>query len=213
MLSTANKKCPVCGAKNTQMYSSELYCFKCGGFVESEYTGNTEIFPMVTGIQSHIYKCCHEQTKVKVGDYIVWCSGTNAKTRKKPDLAVFLDIGWIHRVTQVMSTGTSSGLSLGTANHPMVYVDWPDMNVINLDLYSKLVDYIVSEMQHGKQVEIGCVGGHGRTGTLLAGLLVKVEHLTGDEAIKKVKVNYCGKAIETGSQKKLICDYANKVNK
>jgi protein-tyrosine phosphatase len=51
----------------------------------------------------------------------------------------------------------------------------------------------------GQRVEIGCLGGHGRTGTALACLAV----LSGEpanQAVAWVRTNYCSNAIETPEQ-------------
>lgn len=51
----------------------------------------------------------------------------------------------------------------------------------------------------GIEVEIGCIGGHGRTGTALAcaGVILGMEP---EEAIKHVRTAYCKEAIESASQ-------------
>lgn len=64
--------------------------------------------------------------------------------------------------------------------------------------FIKLINYLASQLNAGKNVHVGCVGGHGRTGTVLAAL-VKV--MTGEEdAITWVRKNYCSKAVETSTQ-------------
>lgn len=51
----------------------------------------------------------------------------------------------------------------------------------------------------GELVEIGCVGGHGRTGTALACLAVLGGQRSA-EAITWVRGNYCPAAVETTAQ-------------
>lgn len=48
------------------------------------------------------------------------------------------------------------------------------------------------------------MGGHGRTGTAIATLMVLTKRMTGKAAIKKVKKMYCDKAIETLSQQQYV---------
>lgn len=58
---------------------------------------------------------------------------------------------------------------------------------------------LLDHARGGDLVEIGCVGGHGRTGTALACLAV----LTGtppDHAVDWVRANYCSDAVETKEQ-------------
>jgi protein-tyrosine phosphatase len=59
----------------------------------------------------------------------------------------------------------------------------------------------------GKVVEVGCFGGHGRTGTLLALIIGEVEGLNAPEAIKAIRTRYCDKAVETYDQVEGIARY------
>jgi protein-tyrosine phosphatase len=62
---------------------------------------------------------------------------------------------------------------------------------------------VIDRARTGEQVEVGCLGGHGRTGTALACLAV----LTGYPAagaVAWVRANYCPKAVETADQEALI---------
>ena len=51
----------------------------------------------------------------------------------------------------------------------------------------------------GERVEVGCLGGHGRTGTALACLAVLAGH-AGDDAVNWARANYCSDAVETTEQ-------------
>jgi hypothetical protein len=51
----------------------------------------------------------------------------------------------------------------------------------------------------GERVEVGCLGGHGRTGTALACLAILTGHPPG-EAVAWVRANYCADAVETAEQ-------------
>ena len=64
--------------------------------------------------------------------------------------------------------------------------------------FKKMVVWLKEQGQAGKKIHIGCIGGHGRTGTLLAAL---VKEVTGNvDAIAYVRKNYCAKAVESNSQ-------------
>jgi len=64
--------------------------------------------------------------------------------------------------------------------------------------FRKLVDWTLAQLQAGKKVHCGCVGGHGRTGTFLAALTCVA---AGEpDAIAYVREHYCKKAVETKSQ-------------
>ena len=51
---------------------------------------------------------------------------------------------------------------------------------------------------------ICCVGGHGRTGTCAAALMVASGGWKGDEAVKWVQKHYCKEAIETEGQQQYV---------
>jgi hypothetical protein len=68
--------------------------------------------------------------------------------------------------------------------------------------FKKMVKWIVEQLLVGKKVHIGCIGGHGRTGTLLAAI---VKELTGNvDAISFVRQHYCKKAVESDSQSQFL---------
>ena len=59
---------------------------------------------------------------------------------------------------------------------------------------------------------MGCFGAHGRTGTLLASILV-YEGYTATDAINKVRKDYCDRAIENKKQEDLIQLYETALSK
>ena len=86
------------------------------------------------------------------------------------------------------------------------HVEWPDFGAppdatgLLLALRS-----LRERARVGERVEIGCLGGHGRTGTALACLAV----LTGvpaDDAIAWVRSEYCADAVETPEQEAFVSD-------
>ena len=89
---------------------------------------------------------------------------------------------------------------------PHEYLDWPDFGVpdSSATVISTLTT-MLQRAQDGGSVEIGCLGGHGRTGTALACMAV----LTGcplDEAVNWVRGNYCPQAIETLVQEMFVLE-------
>ncbi|HVX43077.1 MAG TPA: protein-tyrosine phosphatase family protein [Mycobacteriales bacterium] len=83
---------------------------------------------------------------------------------------------------------------------PHDHVDWPDFGVpedaagVRAALQS-----VFDRARAGERVEIGCLGGHGRTGTALAGLAVLAGE-PADQAVGWVRSSYCPAAIETSEQ-------------
>lgn len=71
--------------------------------------------------------------------------------------------------------------------------------------YLNMVDWLVAQLDQGKRIHMGCIGGHGRTGTLLAALISRVH---GDSnAGEWVRKNYCKSAIETTTQIKFLQEH------
>lgn len=87
---------------------------------------------------------------------------------------------------------------------PHEHVAWPDFGVpSDADELRASLQRLLARARRGESVEIGCLGGHGRTGTALACLAV----LTGtppDDAVDWVRATYCAKAVETDEQRKLV---------
>jgi hypothetical protein len=68
----------------------------------------------------------------------------------------------------------------------------------NLAEFKKMIHWISLQLIAGKKVHMGCIGGHGRTGLVMAAL---VKHMTGEvDAIKYVRDNYCQKVVESQQQ-------------
>jgi hypothetical protein len=83
-------------------------------------------------------------------------------------------------------------------------LDWPDLGVPDdADLLLAALNSLLDRSRSGERVEVGCIGGHGRTGTALACLAI----LTGvppDQAVAWVRANYCGEAVESAEQEAFI---------
>jgi hypothetical protein len=79
-----------------------------------------------------------------------------------------------------------------------VHCNIPDMGVPkNVTRFKKLVTWLVQSIAVGKKVHVGCIGGHGRTGTLLSALVAEAGE---KDAIQYVRKNYCDKAVESKAQ-------------
>jgi hypothetical protein len=87
---------------------------------------------------------------------------------------------------------------------PHGHLDWPDFGVPadRAHVVSALRS-VLERAGRGEQVEVGCLGAHGRTGTALACLAVLGGHPAG-EAVAWVRANYCDKAVETPEQEAFV---------
>ena len=135
--------------------------------------------------------CVHWRTRVRVARGQVSCSrwlsrpGTWGQT-ESPDRGVYLDLAW-------------DGVPW---THDLVA--WPDFGVIAADEAAALARQIASDVAAGRFVDIGCLGGHGRTGTLLAVVIGIGEQLQAADAFRAVRERYCPRAIETVAQARFV---------
>lgn len=89
------------------------------------------------------------------------------------------------------------------------YVDWPDFGVpANSDGVVGALKAVLERARSGQRVEVGCAGGHGRTGTALACLAVLAGHPPLD-AVAWVRASYCAEAVETPEQEAFIAGLFN----
>jgi hypothetical protein len=87
---------------------------------------------------------------------------------------------------------------------PHDHLAWPDFGVP--DDAAQLVAALTSLLERAhvdQRVEVGCLGGHGRTGTALACLAILSGHPP-DEAVAWVRANYCRDAVETSEQEAFV---------
>lgn len=83
-------------------------------------------------------------------------------------------------------------------------LDWPDFGVPEEgDRVVAALGSLRDRARGGARVEVGCLGGHGRTGTALACLAV-LGGYPADEAVAWVRAHYCAKAVETEEQEAFV---------
>jgi len=83
---------------------------------------------------------------------------------------------------------------------PHDHVAWPDFGVpADPAALEDALEDVRARARAGELVEIGCIGGHGRTGTALACLAVLCGHPPAD-AVAWVRAAYCPRAVETDDQ-------------
>jgi protein-tyrosine phosphatase len=90
---------------------------------------------------------------------------------------------------------------------PHTRLDWPDFGVPAdpAPLVAALED-LRARAAAGERVELGCLGGHGRTGTALACLAVLAGH-PADGAVAWVRATYCAGAVETPEQEAFVAGF------
>jgi hypothetical protein len=72
----------------------------------------------------------------------------------------------------------------------------------NVTRFKKMVTWLCNQLHDGKTVHVGCIGGHGRTGTVLSAIVAEVSDTK--DAIQWVRTHYCKKAVESKEQVKFL---------
>jgi protein-tyrosine phosphatase len=110
------------------------------------------------------------------------------------------------------------GLYLGTRRlrrrhqlpWPQSWIDWPDFLLPrDPDHAINLIHTLHDHAHAGQRVEVGCGGGVGRTGTVIACLTVLAGHSPAD-AIIWTRTHYHHRAIETPWQRRWVTRFAAK---
>ena len=143
-----------------------------------------------------LYHADHWRNEVPIGPHTLLASsylGLNNRRCKPgssltPTLGVYLDEAWAS-----VETG-----------YPKKIVEWPDCGVIEMPLLQSLVRSMNNALEAGEIIDVACLLGHGRTGTLLSCLLVYIEELLPDAAISELRRRYCSYAVEYEVQEDLI---------
>ncbi len=83
---------------------------------------------------------------------------------------------------------------------PAEHVDWPDFG-LPLDgiRAAGQIRAAFARAGRGEEVEVGCLGGLGRTGTVLA-CMATLAGVDTDDAVSWVRENYDARAVETPEQ-------------
>jgi len=127
--------------------------------------------------------CPHRATEVVFPDGTrVFASASAFRwigPQEPPDVGVWLDESW--------------------SAHGEV-IDWPDGGVPrDSEQVAGAIHEAFEAARRGERVEVGCVAGHGRTGTALACLAI-LAGVPGERAVEWVREHYCEKAVESPYQ-------------
>ena len=79
-------------------------------------------------------------------------------------------------------------------------IDWPDFGLpTEKETAARQITFAFERAKNGERVEIGCIGGLGRTGTVLACMAI-LSGVSADQAVEWVRSNYDPHAVETSEQ-------------
>lgn len=193
-----NVVCVECGEgfAYCQCTASEItfYCLDCHDefVIYSRKGENIEEDPVVvpTPVVSTVstkHYCRHESEPVTLpSGVVIHCSEllNNRTDIEPPEFGLYADFSW-------RPTWRNE------------FINWPDFQTpINPDMASNQIISLYGRAVLGTEVEIGCIGGHGRTGTMLACLYCLDEgpDAVASDAVEWVREHYCHRAVEGPKQ-------------
>lgn len=112
----------------------------------------------------------------------------------QPDFGVYLSTGWLPLCL---------GFTIPWTDFGMPKISWDQVIHAAREAYSLA--------EQGWKVEVGCMGGHGRTGTFLAYLAV-LSGVPAQDAVAYVRTNYCEHAIESDEQEFSVIQFDARIN-
>lgn len=208
-------KCEICWQGSNVQYSSKGGCWACNNCRSDFELDAPKTYAVTNGAfqaalpttkqptyQAPIRQCAHHRTPFQFNEHTVYLSGsTDRKTPAqgpKASAAVYLASDWIRGTVLA-----NEGMRRPEGEPWIVYLDWPDYGAVKLDRLIPVAKWALKQLEEGATLEIGCQGGHGRTGTFVAAVMV----LTGwhpNDAMDEVRASYCKKAIESKKQEDLL---------
>ena len=192
--------------EEARTYNAEdLYCLS----VDKDY---------MFSYQPYLTKTCdHNMDEFKLRTGSIYLSAVRNKVKAKdafkPTHGCYMDTSWMKERFLTSATVNLPTLNLlkdkDNLEQQVLHIRWPDRDIIPVnDLHTAVVFCHGTVADNSKVLEIGCHGAHGRTGTLLAAIIV-YQGATAEEAIDQVRSEHCSHAIETKSQEMLIKEYRN----
>jgi protein-tyrosine phosphatase len=128
---------------------------------------------------------------IKVGPYQVYATGMNYINRGLVDLSQFDVLVPLDHKFREDGTGTVI---------PLIIADFqpPGPEAVGI-----LKDQVIPALKAGKKVLFFCTASHGRTGTIIAGLIALLEPET-DDPIAAVRERHCENSVETAEQARWV---------
>ena len=167
-----------------------------------------------TSLTGYTYVTCHHHmtpfTFEGLDDtYTVHLTGssslkTTPSITELPTVGIYLDDGWLQG-----RLATNTGAEVDMFSPAALYIGWPDFGVIELNMLSEAIEWTLPYLHNKSNImEIACMGGHGRTGTFVAALMIR-EGWAVTDAMAYLRGGYCTKAVESKAQEDLLTAYSN----
>ena len=118
-----------------------------------------------------------------------------------PDGTTVLASGWLERRHDALAPISACiWIRRGRHGGRAVMLDWPGFRGAGRRGGGRSRDSgALARARRGERVEVACIGGHGRTGTVLACMAV-LAGVPGPEAVEWVRSRYCRRAVQEPSQ-------------
>jgi len=148
-----------------------------------------------------IKTCVHP--KLKFGDGTL-TGGPNYYDLNSADTLILLDKMYIPNFKIIDSYGEMF------SNQRVIYFPITDMSIPqkeNWGKFSQLIDIIHNDLICGKSVHVQCIGGHGRTGLVIACYVGKYQ--SSKNPVKWVRKHYCEEAVESWKQVEFISNFTD----
>jgi hypothetical protein len=128
-----------------------------------------------------------------------------------PDGTRVLASGWFDRSTEEQAPDFGLYLDpIWQPGWPAAQLDWPDFGVpANIGTADATITEAFARARQGEGVEVGCVGGHGRTGTVLACMAV-LAGVPPEQAVSWVRERYCPRAVQEPAQQYWVERFAER---
>lgn len=142
------------------------------------------------------YAACYEShPALKLGNGTAGFKvyGGSCSTPVVKDADVYVGLDWGMKITRPTYPWDDAAPKVVEVKFQITDMKVPD----DEDEFVRMIDWLVERVRDGRKVHVGCIGGHGRTGMVLAALASRFGH---DRPIAYVRENYCAKAVETGEQ-------------
>jgi protein-tyrosine phosphatase len=93
-----------------------------------------------------------------------------------------------------------------------VLLDWPDFGVPRSQAEAdECIQSAFARARAGERIEVACVGGHGRTGTVLACMAI-LSGVPAHEAVPWLRSVYCVRAVQEPGQQYWIERFAERLS-
>lgn len=126
-----------------------------------------------------------------------------------PDLGLYAHGSAVLRPTRVgrtLNRVSGRALHAGSWSFPWdaVWIHWPDFGApADDDAAAAAIVHAFGRARAGETVEVACLGGSGRTGTILACMAV-LAGVPPDQAVAWVRANYSSRAVERDAQRRWV---------